>query len=79
MIRVYEKFYQHQAQNIRRNIQRRLHNHSVKELGQIVKKEIGDDVELEFEKSSDNRSYHISSEKINKVIGFETTKKLKMQ
>jgi len=77
MIRVYEKILTAPSSKISGEIfNAGYHNHSVKELGQIVKKEIGNDVELEFVKSSDNRSYHISSEKINKVIGFETTKKI---
>ena len=49
-------------------------NHSVLELGNIVKNIIGSDVEIESIKSNDNRSYHISSKKIKKILGFETLK-----
>lgn len=49
-------------------------NHSVSELGNIVKNIIGSDVEIESIKSNDNRSYHISSKKIKKILGFETLK-----
>lgn len=46
-------------------------NHSVNELAEIVRSVIGDDVKLVRVPSNDNRSYHISSEKIKKEIGFE--------
>ena len=37
----------------------------------MVKKTIGDDVSLKSSPTDDNRSYHISSKKIKKVLGFE--------
>ena len=52
------------------------HNHSVSELGNIVKSKIGDDVILDTIQSNDNRSYHISSEKIKIKLGFNTTKNI---
>ena len=52
------------------------HNHTVSELGNIVKSKIGNDVVLETIQSNDNRSYHISSEKIKKKLGFNTTKNI---
>ena len=51
-------------------------NKSVSEIGNIVKKEIGDDVILKTEKTNDNRSYHISSEKIKKKLGFMPIKNI---
>jgi nucleoside-diphosphate-sugar epimerase len=45
-------------------------NHTVLELAEMVKKVIGDDVKLVATASNDNRSYHISSEKIARVLGF---------
>ena len=47
-------------------------NHSVLELANTVKKAIGDDVSLKSLPTDDNRSYHISSKKIKKTLGFET-------
>ena len=47
-------------------------NHSVQELANIVKKIIGKDVSLITTPTNDNRSYHISSEKINEAINFKT-------
>ena len=46
-------------------------NMKVKHLANLVKKIIGDDVKIEFKKTDDNRSYHISSKKIKNILGFE--------
>ena len=45
-------------------------NFSVEKLSLDVKSVIGDDVKLVFSKTDDNRSYHISSEKIRNELGF---------
>ena len=42
------------------------------DLAGIVKKVIGNDVKIEIQRSNDNRSYHISSNKIKKVLNFST-------
>ena len=47
-------------------------NQSVNELANDVKEVIGDDIKIINTKSDDNRSYHVSSEKIKEIIGFET-------
>jgi len=47
-------------------------NQSVKELAKDVKSVIGKDVKLVKIKSNDKRSYHISSKKIYKILGFKT-------
>ena len=52
-------------------------NQTVLQLAETVKKVIGDDVKLEKTKSDDNRSYHISSRKIEKVLGFKTKRNIK--
>ncbi|MAF20712.1 MAG: UDP-glucose 4-epimerase [Parcubacteria group bacterium] len=49
-------------------------NYSVLELASTVKKVIGDDVNIKSSFSNDNRSYHISSKKIKKILGFEPKK-----
>lgn len=46
-------------------------NHSVEELGKMVVEVIGSDVEVEHVPTDDNRSYHVSSEKLKKVLGFQ--------
>ena len=48
-------------------------NYTVNELSQIVKNVIGKDVKVVFSESDDNRSYHISSQKILDVLGFKPT------
>lgn len=45
------------------------HNHTVKEIGDIVATTIGE-CEMEVVPTNDNRSYHVSSEKISRVLGF---------
>ena len=47
-------------------------NQSVNELADDVKNVIGDDIKIVNTKSDDNRSYHVSSEKIRDILGFET-------
>ena len=51
-------------------------NHSVIEIAEKVKENIGHNVKLKTIKTDDNRSYHISSQKIKDVIGFETKLKI---
>jgi nucleoside-diphosphate-sugar epimerase len=45
-------------------------NQSVEELAHSVRDVMGDDVELVTSPTDDNRSYHISSAKIARVLGF---------
>lgn len=52
-------------------------NKTVEELAHIVKEEIGNDVLLEKIHSDDNRSYHISSKKIQNVLGFKNKYSIK--
>ena len=46
-------------------------NFTVLELAEIVREVIGDHVELIFSETDDNRSYHISSQKILDKLGFK--------
>ncbi len=47
-------------------------NQSVNELAHDVKSVIGDDILIKNTETDDNRSYHVSSQKIKEIIGFET-------
>ena len=47
-------------------------NKSVNEIAKTVKNELGEDIRLIVTPTNDNRSYHISSEKIKKVLDFES-------
>jgi len=46
-------------------------NHPVMEIAEIVKDVVGSRVQIEVTPTDDHRSYHISSEKIKKELGFE--------
>ena len=48
-------------------------NRSVLEIAKTVKRVIGNGVTLKFSPTDDNRSYHISSKKIKKILDFEPT------
>jgi len=52
-------------------------NLSVKALASLVKSVVGNDVNLKFIESNDNRSYHISSKKIKEKLGFNLKSSLK--
>jgi nucleoside-diphosphate-sugar epimerase len=48
-------------------------NRSVEEIAKLVRDTLGDKtIELEYTPSNDNRSYQVNSEKVKKVLGFET-------
>jgi len=46
-------------------------NHTVKDLAEIVRSVVGRATEIVTTPSDDNRSYHISSERIRRELGFE--------
>ncbi len=52
-------------------------NFTVLELAEIVREVIGDHVELIFSETDDNRSYHISSQKILDKLGFKPSHSIK--
>ena len=52
-------------------------NQSVNELAEDVVNIIGEDVKIIKTKSDDNRSYHVSSQKIKDVLNFETKHTIK--
>jgi nucleoside-diphosphate-sugar epimerase len=45
-------------------------NHKVIEIAEMVRSVVGEDVEIVTTPTDDNRSYHISSEKIKRELGF---------
>jgi nucleoside-diphosphate-sugar epimerase len=49
-------------------------NHTVMEIAELVRAQVGDDVEIETVPSDDHRSYHISSEAISRELGFAPTR-----
>lgn len=52
------------------------HNHRVKEIAGIVRGVVGEDVKVVTTPTDDNRSYHISSEKIKRELGYEPGRSL---
>jgi len=72
MIRAYELFIEIEDQKINGEIFNiGFENKTVNELAINVKKLIGEDVKIIRSVSNDNRSYHISSDKISKLLGFK--------
>ncbi len=48
-------------------------NRSVEDIATLVRDTLGDNtIELEYTPSNDDRSYHVNSEKVKRVLGFET-------
>jgi nucleoside-diphosphate-sugar epimerase len=45
-------------------------NHKVKEIAEMVRKVVGPHVPIKVVPTNDNRSYHVSSEKMRKELGF---------
>lgn len=45
-------------------------NHTLMELAEIVKKVVGTDLPIDIESTDDLRSYHVSSEKMRRELGF---------
>jgi nucleoside-diphosphate-sugar epimerase len=46
-------------------------NHTVRQLAEMVREAVGSNVKLVIEPTNDLRSYHVSSEKIRREIGFK--------
>jgi nucleoside-diphosphate-sugar epimerase len=47
-------------------------NRSIEDIAKMVQETLGDrTIELEYTPSNDNRSYHVNSDKIKQVLGFE--------
>jgi len=73
MVRAYEFFLQTDKEKINGNVYNvGFENHSVERLALTVKEIMGDDIKINFVETDDNRSYHISSEKIKNELGFNT-------
>lgn len=47
------------------------HNHTVSQIADLVKNVVGENVQIVTTPTNDNRSYHISSDKIRRELGFE--------
>lgn len=71
MVELYVQTLRWPAEKINRKIYNAgYHNHTVREIAQMVRKNVGGDIAVEVVPTDDNRSYHISSAKIQKELGF---------
>ena len=52
-------------------------NHTVMDLAEMIKDIIGEDVKIEVQPTNDPRSYHVSSEKIMRIVGFNPKRTIK--
>ena len=72
MVRVYEVLIQAPKSKVSGEIFNVGHeNKTVLDLANIVKSNLGDDIQLVETPTDDNRSYHISSKKIKKILDFD--------
>ncbi|EMP07683.1 hypothetical protein LEP1GSC124_5484 [Leptospira interrogans serovar Pyrogenes str. 200701872] len=53
-------------------------NFTVSEIANMVKEVVGEDVKLVTTPTNDNRSYHISSDKIFNKLGFRANRSIKL-
>ncbi|HWQ93542.1 MAG TPA: NAD-dependent epimerase/dehydratase family protein [Clostridia bacterium] len=74
MVRAYQAFLESPGSKIDREaFNVGFQNRSIEDIAQMVLKVLDDpSIELEYTPSNDNRSYHVNSEKIKRVLGFET-------
>src|SRR5438045_368620 len=74
MVRAYHVFLEAPGKKIDREaFNVGFQNRSVEDIARLVRDTLGDkSIELEYTPSNDNRSYHVNSEKVRRVLGFET-------
>lgn len=71
MVRIYELLLSALSEKINRQIfNAGYQNLTVTEIAKIVQKLCGEDIEMEVVPTDDNRSYHINSDKIKRVLSF---------
>ena len=74
MVRAYQLFLQAPGAKIDREaFNVGFQNRSIEDIAKMVLKVLGDPtIKLKYTPTNDNRSYHVNSEKIGRVLGFET-------
>ena len=74
MVRAYHAFLEGPGKKMHREaFNVGFQNRSVEDIAKMVRDTLGDSgIELEYTPSNDNRSYHVNSEKVKRVLGFET-------
>lgn len=77
MVRAYCQALQWQAEAIDGKVYNvGYHNHKVREIADIVREVVGNQVQIEAIPTDDNRSYHVSSELISRELGFEANRSI---
>lgn len=73
MVRAYQLFLAAPREKIHREaFNVGFQNRSVEDIARIVKDTLGDEgIQFEYVPSDDNRSYHVNSDKVRRVLGFE--------
>jgi nucleoside-diphosphate-sugar epimerase len=74
MVRAYQTFLEAPGAKVDREaFNVGFQNRSIEDIAKMVLKVLGDPtIELEYTPTNDNRSYHVNSDKIKRVLGFET-------
>ena len=74
MARAYQTFLEAPAAKVDREaFNVGFQNRSVEDIAKLVRETLADpSIELEYTPSDDNRSYHVNSDKVKRVLGFET-------
>jgi nucleoside-diphosphate-sugar epimerase len=74
MVRAYHAFLEAPAGKIDREaFNVGFQNRSVEDIAKLVRDTLGDStIQLEYTPSDDNRSYHVNSDKVKRVLGFDT-------
>jgi nucleoside-diphosphate-sugar epimerase len=74
MVRAYHVFLEAPGKKIDREaFNVGFQNRSVEDIAKLVRDTLGDaSIQLEYTPSDDNRSYHVNSDKVKRVLGFET-------
>lgn len=77
MVRVYEELLRQPRARVDGEIfNAGYENHTINELADMVRVRVGSDVVLTKQASTDTRSYHISSEKLARTIGFRPARSI---
>jgi nucleoside-diphosphate-sugar epimerase len=73
MVRAYQVFLEAPGAKVHREaFNVGFQNRSIEDIAQMVVKVVGDPtIALEYTPSNDNRSYHVNSDKIKRVLGFQ--------
>jgi len=77
MVRLYKEALEWPAEKIDGKVYNvGYHNFKVREIAEMVREVVGPDTRIVTTPTDDNRSYHVSSERIRRDLGFEAKRSL---